>query len=98
MTRISIPLDDLNETVKSLEDIGERINKTARLSDIGSKDEVGDAKLADSLSDFDGAWGRGHEKVQENVKVFSENTKKISDAFTQTDDETVKTLDESKKT
>ncbi|MFD9429094.1 MULTISPECIES: hypothetical protein [unclassified Streptomyces] len=96
MTRISIPLDDLNETVKSLEDIGERINKTARLSDIGSKEEVGDAKLADSLADFDSAWGRGHEKVQENVKVFSENTKKISDAFTQTDDETVKTLDKSK--
>ncbi|MFE4536821.1 hypothetical protein ACFRKB_17395 [Streptomyces scopuliridis] len=98
MTRISVPLDDLNETVTSLEDIGERINNTARLSDVGSKADVGDSALADSLADFDEAWGKGHEKVQENVKVFSENTKKISEAFTQTDDETVKTLDESKNT
>ncbi|MFH8472431.1 hypothetical protein [Streptomyces sp. NPDC018000] len=98
MTRISVPLEDLNETVKSLEDIGERINNTARLSDVGSKGDVGDSRLADSLADFDDAWGRGHEKVKDNVKVFSENTKKISDAFTQTDDETVKALDDSKKT
>ncbi|MEV4975257.1 hypothetical protein [Streptomyces scopuliridis] len=98
MTRISVPLDDLNETVTSLEDIGERINNTARLSDVGSKADVGDSALADALTDFDEAWGKGHEKVQENVKVFSENTKKISEAFTQTDDETVKTLDDSKKT
>ncbi|MGB8940324.1 MAG: hypothetical protein WCD21_08835 [Streptomyces sp.] len=97
MTRISVPLEDLNETVKSLEDIGERINNTARLSDVGSEDDVGDSTLAGSLADFDKAWGEGHEKVQENVKVFSENTKKISDAFTQTDDETGKALDDSKK-
>lgn len=97
MTRISVPLEDLNETVKSLEDIGQRINNTARLSDVGSKDDVGDSTLAESLADFDHAWGKGHEKVQDNVKVFSENTKKISDAFTQTDDETVKALDDSKK-
>ncbi|MFJ9414236.1 MULTISPECIES: hypothetical protein [unclassified Streptomyces] len=98
MTRISVPLEDLNETVKSLEDIGERINNTARLSDVGSKGDVGDTTLAESLAYFDYVWGKGHEKVQENVKVFSENTKKISDAFTQTDDDTVKTLDDSKKT
>ncbi|MEV6593449.1 DUF6317 family protein [Streptomyces acidicola] len=98
MTRISVPLEDLDETVKSLEDIGERINNTARLSNVGSKDDVGDSTLADALADFDDAWGKGHEKVQDNVKVFSENTKKISDAFTQTDDETVKALDDSKKT
>ncbi|MPY52999.1 hypothetical protein [Streptomyces acidicola] len=97
MTRISVPLEDLDETVKSLEDIGERIGNTARLSSVGSKDDVGDSTLADSLADFDDAWGRGHEKVQDNVKVFSENTKKISEAFTQTDDETGKALDDSKK-
>ncbi|MCE4943198.1 hypothetical protein ACFCXR_30695 [Streptomyces noursei] len=97
MTRISVPIEDLNETVTSLEDIGERINNTARLSDVGSKSDVGDSTLAESLAYFDHKWSEGHEKVQDNVKVFSENTKKIADAFTQTDDETVKALDESKK-
>lgn len=97
MTRISVPIEDLNETVKSLDDIGERINNTARLSDLGSESDVGDETLADALKDFDKAWSAGHEKVQDNVKVFSENTQKISDAFTQTDDETVKALDKSDK-
>lgn len=97
MTRIHIPLDDLNETVTSLEDIGERITNTARLKDIGSADDVGDSTLAGALAEFDEAWGKGHEKVQDNVKVFSENTKKISDAFTEADDETVKALDKSGK-
>lgn len=96
MSRIHIPLDDLNETVKSLEDIGERINNTASLDDLGSDSDVGDSTLATALTDFDKAWSAGHEKVKDNVKVFSENTQKINDAFTEADEETVKALEESK--
>lgn len=95
MTRISVPVQDLNETAKALEDIGERISKTAKLGEVGSRDEVGDSVLADALESFDGAWGEGHEKVQENVTVFSENTKAISENFTKTDDESIKALEDS---
>ncbi|MDI3422325.1 hypothetical protein [Streptomyces luteolus] len=95
MTSIIVPVADLNETAKTLESLGERISKTARLSHVGSRDDVGDSKLADAVEAFDEAWGKGHEKVQDNVKVFSENTKTISDNFTTTDQEAVNALDES---
>lgn len=95
MGRISVPVEDLNDTVNALKDIGERITGTARLSDVGSEDEVGDSTLAASLSTFDETWGRGHEKVKENVDVFSENAQAVADNFTKTDDDSANALEDS---
>lgn len=39
----------------------------------------------------------GHERVHDNVKTFSENTDKIAESFTQTDEDSANSLDESKK-
>lgn len=39
----------------------------------------------------------GHERVHDNVKKFSDNTDTIAENFTQTDDETIKSLDEEKQ-
>lgn len=61
------------------------------------KSVVGDSRLAEALDDFDKAWVAGHERVHDNVKTFSENTDKIAESFTQTDEDSANSLDESKK-
>lgn len=102
MSRISVPVEDLNETVKELQHVGDLISNTATLyhaaGDSSSfKSFVGDSRLATALDDFDKAWVAGHERVKDNVKVFAENTKKIGDNFTETDDKTVQALEKSRK-
>lgn len=39
----------------------------------------------------------GHERVHDNVKTFAENTDKISENFTKTDEDSANSLDQSKK-
>jgi hypothetical protein len=102
MSRISVPVEDLHETAKELQHVGDLISNTATLYHAAGesssfKSFVGDSRLATALDDFDKAWVAGHERVKDNVKVFVDNTKKIADNFTDTDDGTVKALDESKK-
>lgn len=102
MGRISVPVEDLNETVKELQHVGDLIANTATLyhaaGESGSfKSFVGDSCLATALDDFDKAWVAGHERVKDNVKVFVDNTKKISENFTKTDDKTVEALDKSRE-
>ncbi|GFE23634.1 hypothetical protein RB199_27245 [Streptomyces libani] len=102
MGRISVPVQDLKDTANELQRIGELIGNSATLyhatGEAGSfKSVVGDSRLAEALDDFDKAWVAGHERVHDNVKVFAENTDKISENFTKTDEDSAKSLDESKK-
>lgn len=102
MSRISVPVADLNETVKELQHVGDLISNTATLyhaaGDSGSfKSYAGDSRLATALDDFDKAWVAGHERVKDNVTTFASNTQKISDNFTKTDDKTVHALDKSRE-
>ncbi|MGY5137108.1 hypothetical protein ACWGJW_32770 [Streptomyces nigrescens] len=102
MGRISVPVQDLKDTATELQRIGELIGNSATLyhatGEAGSfKSVVGDSRLAEALDDFDKAWVAGHERVHDNVKVFAENTDKISENFTKTDEDSAKSLDESKK-
>ncbi|GAA2580810.1 hypothetical protein ACWCO0_10395 [Streptomyces tubercidicus] len=102
MGRISVPVQDLKDTARELQNIGELIGNSATLyhatGEAGSfKSVVGDSRLAEALDDFDKAWVAGHERVHDNVKTFSENTDTISENFTKTDEETVNSLDEGKK-
>ncbi|MFZ3557635.1 MULTISPECIES: hypothetical protein [unclassified Streptomyces] len=100
--RISVPVQDLKDTVKELQNIGDLIGNSATLyhaagGDGDFKSLAGDSKLADALDAFDKAWVAGHERVHDNVKKFSDNTDTIAENFTQTDDETVKSLEEDKQ-
>ncbi|MEW2400955.1 hypothetical protein [Streptomyces sp. NPDC046862] len=102
MGRISVPVQDLKDTAKELENIGELLGDSATLyhatGDSDSfKSMAGGGDLADALEEFDEAWKNGHERVHDNVKVFAENTDKISENFTKTDDESANALDDSKK-
>lgn len=102
MGRISVPVQDLKDTASELQRIGELIGNSATLyhatGEAGSfKSVVGDSRLGEALDDFDKAWVAGHERVHDNVKVFAENTDKISENFTQTDEDSANSLDESKK-
>lgn len=102
MGRISVPVQDLKDTAKELQNIGDLIGNSATLFHAageadGFKSLVGDDTLAQALDGFDKAWVAGHERVHDNVKKFSENTDKIAENFTTTDDDTANSLDESKK-
>ncbi|MFH8567783.1 hypothetical protein [Streptomyces sp. NPDC017993] len=102
MGRISVPVQDLKDTAKELQNIGELIGNSATLfhaaGDAGSfKSFVGDSTLATALDEFDKAWVAGHEKVEDNVKVFVENTDKIAENFTKTDEDSSNSLDDPKK-
>ncbi|AZS72828.1 hypothetical protein DDE74_19335 [Streptomyces lydicus] len=102
MGRISVPVQDLKDTASELQRIGELIGNSATLyhatGEAGSfKSVVGDSRLAEALDDFDKAWVAGHERVHDNVKTFAENTDKISENFTKTDEDSANSLDESKK-
>lgn len=102
MGRISVPVQDLNDTAKELQHVGDLISNSATLyhaaGESGSfKESAGDPLLATALDNFDKAWVAGHERVKDNVKVFVDNTKKIADNFTKTDDKTVGALDKSRK-
>lgn len=102
MGRISVPVQDLKDTAKELQHIGELIGNSATLYHATGeahsfKDLAGDSRLADALDEFDKAWVAGHERVSDNVKVFAENTDKISENFTKTDEESAKALDDPKK-
>ena len=96
MSRIRIPVDELTDAMDALQDIRQRIDKTAKLSNVGSEDDVGDSGLISAVNGFDGAWSAGHERVQENVDTFKEAAQGIVDNFTGTDEEAGKALDESK--
>lgn len=97
MGRISVPVQDLNDTAKELKSVGDLISNSARLLVGGvEKSDVGDSKLADALDEFDKAWVAGLERVQDNVDVFVENTDKITENFTKTDDESADSLEKSK--
>ncbi|MFD7298888.1 hypothetical protein ACFV9W_36885 [Streptomyces sp. NPDC059897] len=98
MGRISVPVQDLKDTAKELESIGELIGNSATLfhaagDDKSFKDFVGDDTLADALDQFDKDWVAGHERVADNVKVFVENTDTIAENFTKTDDESANALE-----
>ncbi|MFI1303882.1 hypothetical protein [Streptomyces sioyaensis] len=102
MGRISVPVQDLKDTAKELQNIGDLIGNSATLyhaaGDAGSyKSVAGDSRLAEALDGFDKAWVAGHERVHDNVKVFAENTEKISENFTKTDEDSVNALEKSKK-
>ncbi|MGW8555115.1 hypothetical protein [Streptomyces tubercidicus] len=102
MGRISVPVQDLKDTARELQNIGDLIGNSATLyhatGEAGSfKSVVGDSRLAEALDDFDKAWVAGHERVHDNVKTFAKNTDTISENFTKTDEETVNSLDEDKK-
>jgi hypothetical protein len=94
MTRIRIPVDELTDTMDGLKDIRERIDKTARLYQVGTPEDVGDTDLATGVDNFDKAWVAGHERVQENVDTFKEASQGIVDNFTDTDNEAAKAMDE----
>ncbi|MEV6949736.1 hypothetical protein AB0N07_49150 [Streptomyces sp. NPDC051172] len=94
MSRIHIPVDELADTMAALQDIRERIDKTAKLSNVGSDDDVGDHGLISAVNGFDDAWSAGHERVQENVDTFKQAAQGIVDNFTDTDNEAAKALDE----
>ncbi|MEV7524605.1 hypothetical protein [Streptomyces sp. NPDC091371] len=91
---ISIPLDDLQDTLDMLEDIKNRIANTAGLSKVGSESDIGDSSLIGAVNSFDGAWHGGHERVQDNVKTFQEAAQGIIDNFKQTDDELGQALEQ----
>ncbi|MFH8371119.1 hypothetical protein [Streptomyces sp. NPDC018031] len=94
MPRIHIPIDELTDTVDALKDIRERIQKTAKLGNVGSEEDVGDSGLISAVHGFDDAWSAGHERVKENVDTFQETVKGIVDNFTNTDNEAAKALNE----
>ncbi|MBC9727531.1 hypothetical protein [Streptomyces sp. TRM68367] len=102
MGRISVPVQDLKDTVRELENIGDLIGDSATLFHAaGDRDDfksfVGDSRLAEALDAFDKAWVAGHERVHDNVKTFSKNVDTISENFTKTDEDSASSLDESKK-
>ncbi|MFG2830799.1 hypothetical protein ACGFWI_25560 [Streptomyces sp. NPDC048434] len=102
MGRISVPVQDLKDTAKELQNIGDLIGDSATLFHAAGdrkdfKSFAGDSKLAHALDEFDKAWVAGHERVHDNVKTFSENTDTISENFTKTDEDSANSLDESKK-
>lgn len=94
MASISIPLDDLRDTLDMLQDIRDRISGTAGLAKVGTDSDVGDPSLIDAVQSFDGAWSGGHERVQENVDTFAKAAQGIIDSFTETDDEIGQKLEE----
>jgi hypothetical protein len=94
MSRIRIPVDELADTMDALQDIRERIDKTAKLDNVGPEDDVGDSGLISAVNGFDAAWSAGHEKVQGNVDTFKKAAQDIVDNFTDTDNEAGKALDE----
>ncbi|MEU6843526.1 hypothetical protein ABZ930_16790 [Streptomyces sp. NPDC046716] len=102
MGRISVPVQDLKDTARELQNIADLIGNSATLYHASGdrsdfKSFVGDSRLAQALDSFDKAWVAGHERVHDNVKTFSENTDTISENFTQTDEDTVDSLDESQQ-
>ncbi|WP_432000692.1 hypothetical protein [Streptomyces sioyaensis] len=102
MGRISVPVQDLKDTVKELQNIGDLLGDSATLFHAAGdrkdfKSFAGDSKLAHALDEFDRAWGEGHERVRDNVKTFSENVDTISENFTKTDEDSGNALEKSKK-
>ncbi|MEU5241526.1 hypothetical protein [Streptomyces lydicus] len=98
MGTISVPVQDLKDTVKELQNIGDLLGDSATLYHAaGDRDDfksiAGDSKLAHALDEFDKAWAAGHERVHDNVKKFSENVDTIAENFVQTDDDSVKALE-----
>ncbi|MGI5424089.1 hypothetical protein [Streptomyces sp. CA-179760] len=102
MGRISVPVQDLKDTARELQNIGDLIGDSATLFHAAGDREdfesfVGDSRLAEALDGFDKAWVAGHERVHDNVKKFSENADAISENFTKTDEDSADSLDEAKK-
>ncbi|MGW9171454.1 hypothetical protein [Streptomyces decoyicus] len=102
MGRISVPVQDLKDTARELQNIGDLIGDSATLFHAAGdrkdfKSFAGDSELAHALDGFDKAWVAGHERVHDNVKTFSENTDEIAENFTKTDEDSADSLDESKK-
>lgn len=102
MGRISVPVQDLKDTAKELQNIGDLIGDSASLYHAAGDQEdfksvAGDSKLAYALDEFDKAWAAGHERVHDNVKTFAKNVDTISENFTKTDEDSVNALEESKK-
>jgi hypothetical protein len=54
---------------------------------------VGDRRLIDAVNSFDDAWAKGHDRVQENVKAFTEATQGVIDNFETADTETTNQLE-----
>ncbi|MFD8572374.1 hypothetical protein [Streptomyces sp. NPDC057694] len=102
MGRISVPVQDLKDTVKELQNIGDLIGSSATLYHAAGesgdfKSLAGDSKLADALDAFDKAWVAGHERVHDNVKKFADNTDTIAENFTTTDEDSASSLDDDKQ-
>jgi hypothetical protein len=102
MGRISVPVQDLKDTVRELQNIGDLIGDSATLFHVAGdrkdfRSFAGDNRLAEALDGFDKAWVAGHERVRDNVKTFSTNVDTISENFTTTDEDSANSLDKSKK-
>ncbi|MEU8485834.1 MULTISPECIES: hypothetical protein [unclassified Streptomyces] len=90
---IEIPIDELKNVIKLLDDIKSRIADKTGLERVGVESDVGDPKLIDAVTGFDDAWKGGHERVQDNVDEFQKANQGIIDNFEQTDRETTDALD-----
>ncbi|MYT73841.1 hypothetical protein ACN2WE_32870 [Streptomyces sp. cg28] len=102
MGNISVPVQDLKDTVRELQNIGDLIGNSATLYHAAGesgdfKSLAGDSRLADALDAFDKAWVAGHERVHDNVKTFADNTDTIAENFTQTDEDSASSLDDDKQ-
>ncbi|MEW1656141.1 MULTISPECIES: hypothetical protein [unclassified Streptomyces] len=98
MGRISVPVQDLKDTVTELQNIADLLGDSATLYHAAGdrkdfKSIAGDRKLAHALDEFDKAWQAGHERVHDNVKTFSKNVDTIAENFTQTDEDSEKALE-----
>lgn len=91
---IDIPIQDLKDTLTQLAEIRDRIEEKTALERVGAESDVGDRKLIESVNDFDSAWDKGHDRVQENVDTFKEGTQGVIDNFESTDVETVNALEQ----
>ncbi|MFK0044030.1 hypothetical protein ACIQU4_07965 [Streptomyces sp. NPDC090741] len=87
MAEISIPIEDLKNTLAMLADIRSRIENRTGLEKVGTGSDVGDSTLVDAIQSFDSAWQGGHERVQENVDTFRDAAQGIVDNFQGTDEE-----------
>ncbi|MEV7236292.1 hypothetical protein AB0N06_20540 [Streptomyces sp. NPDC051020] len=85
---INVPIDQLKETLAGLADIRARIEDKTGLQRVGGESDVGDAKLISAVNSFDGAWAKGHDRVQENVDSFKKATDGAVENFQKADDGT----------
>lgn len=92
MARIRVPGDELTEIIDALSRIRDRLDRIANLDSVGTEDDVGDDRLVRGVRDFDGAWRKGHRRVQENTDTFRKMVDGILENFRKADEETIAAL------